>query len=183
VYQFGIPQMLTMNQGAAFMSSQFKEFATSLKIKLLNSSPYYTQANGQTEASNKTIVGLIKKKIEERPRRWHEVLMEALWACRVSNHGATKVTPFELVYGQEAMLSLGINLQSGRVMYQDSLSAKDYRNQLMDRLDELPESRFEALRELEKEKLRVAKMYNKRVKEKSFKVGNLVWKMILLGGS
>jgi transposase InsO family protein len=54
--------MLTMNQGAAFMSSQFKEFATSLKIKLLNSSPYYTQANGQTEASNKTIVGLIKKK-------------------------------------------------------------------------------------------------------------------------
>jgi transposase InsO family protein len=62
VYQFGIPQMLTMNQGAAFMSSQFKEFATSLKIKLLNSSPYYTQANGQTEASNKTIVGLIKKK-------------------------------------------------------------------------------------------------------------------------
>jgi hypothetical protein len=128
-------------------------------------------------------VGLIKKKIEERPRRWHEVLMEALWACRVSKHEATKVTPFELVYGQEAMLSLGINLQSGRVMYQDSLPAKDYRNQLMDRLDELPESRFEALRELEKEKLRVAKMYNKRVKEKSFKVGNLVWKMILLGGS
>jgi hypothetical protein len=109
--------------------------------------------------------------------------MEALWACRVSKHEATKVTPFELVYGQEAMLSLGINLQSGRVMYQDSLPAKDYRNQLMDRLDELPESRFEALRELEKEKLRVAKMYNKRVREKSFKVGNLVWKMILLGGS
>jgi hypothetical protein len=53
----------------------------------------------------------------------------------------------------------------------------------MDRLDELPESHFEALRELEKEKLRVAKMYNKRVREKSFKVGNLVWKMILLGGS
>jgi hypothetical protein len=45
-------------------------------------------------------VGRIKKKIEEKPRRWHEVLMEVLWAYRVSEHGAIKVTPFELVYGQ-----------------------------------------------------------------------------------
>jgi transposase InsO family protein len=37
---------LTTDQGVSFMSQQFKEFAESLKIKLLNSSPYYTQANG-----------------------------------------------------------------------------------------------------------------------------------------
>jgi transposase InsO family protein len=67
VYRFGIPQTLTTDQGAAFMSHQFKEFAASLKIKLLNSSPYYAQANGQAEASNKMMIGLIKKKIEEKP--------------------------------------------------------------------------------------------------------------------
>jgi hypothetical protein len=61
------------------MSQQFREFASSLKTKLLNSSPYYAQANGQAKASNKIVIGLIKKKIEERPRRWHEVLSEALW--------------------------------------------------------------------------------------------------------
>jgi hypothetical protein len=105
--------------------------------------------------------------------------MEALWACRLSKLGATQVTTFEWVYQQEAVLPLEINLQSGRVMNQDSLSAKDYRKQLMDRLDDLPESRFEALRELEKEKLRVAKMYNKRVREKLFQVGDLVWKTVL----
>jgi hypothetical protein len=121
------------------------------------------------------IVELIKKKIEEKPRRWHE----ALWACRVSKHGATKVTPFELVYGQEAVLPLEINMQSGRVMYQDSLSAEDYRNQLMDRLDDLLENRFEALRELEKKKLGAAKVYNKRVRENLFQVGDFVWKTIL----
>jgi transposase InsO family protein len=140
VYRFGIPQTLMTDQGPAFMSSQFREFMASLKIKLLNSSPYYAQSNRQAEASNKTIVGLIKKKIEEKPRRWHEVLMEALWACRVSQHGATKVTPFELVYRQEAVLPLENNLRSGRVMYQDTLSTEDYRNQLMDRLDDLPEN-------------------------------------------
>jgi hypothetical protein len=69
------------------MSQQFREFASTLNIKLLNSSPYYAQANGQTEASNKMLIGLIKKKIEEKPRRWHEVLSEALWAYRVSKMG------------------------------------------------------------------------------------------------
>jgi hypothetical protein len=41
VHRFGIPQTLTTNQGALFMSHQFKDFAKSLKIKLMNSSPYY----------------------------------------------------------------------------------------------------------------------------------------------
>jgi hypothetical protein len=80
------------------MSHQFKDFAKSLRIKLLNSSSYYAQANGQAESSNKVLIRLIKKKIVEQPKRWHEVLSEALWAHRVSRHGATKVTPFELVY-------------------------------------------------------------------------------------
>jgi hypothetical protein len=64
VYRFCIPQTLMTDQGSSFMARQFKEFASSLGIKLLNSLPYYAQANGQAEASNKTLIGLIKKKIE-----------------------------------------------------------------------------------------------------------------------
>jgi hypothetical protein len=43
---------------------------------------------------------LIKKKIDEKPRRWHEVLAESLWAYRTSKHRAIKVTPFELVQSE-----------------------------------------------------------------------------------
>jgi hypothetical protein len=46
VYRFGISQTLMMDQGAAFMSHQFREFVALLRIKLLNSSPYYAHANG-----------------------------------------------------------------------------------------------------------------------------------------
>ena len=55
-----------------------RAFAESYKIKLLNSSPYYAQANRQAEFSNKILIKLVKKKIEENPKRWHEVLSEAL---------------------------------------------------------------------------------------------------------
>jgi hypothetical protein len=112
INRFGIPQMLTMNQGSSFMSDQVREFTESLKIKLLSSSPYYAQANGQAKSSNKTLIKLMNKKIEENPKNWHEVLSEALWAHHISKHSATKVTPFELVYGQEAILPTEVNLDA-----------------------------------------------------------------------
>ena len=83
IHRFGIPQTLTTDQGTSFVSKEVREFVELYKIKLLNSSPYYVQANGQAEFSNKTLIKLIKKKIEENPRRWHEVLSEALWAHRI----------------------------------------------------------------------------------------------------
>jgi hypothetical protein len=59
------------------------------------------------------------------------------------------------------------------------LSAVDYHNLMLDRLDEVSDERVKALGEIERDKLRVAKAYNKRVKEKLFQVGDLVWKTIL----
>jgi hypothetical protein len=50
---------------------------------------------------------------------------------------------------------------------------------MLDRLDEVLDERVKALGEIERDKLRVARAYNKMVKEKSFQVGDLVWKMIL----
>ena len=55
IYRFGIPQTITTNQGTIFTSDEFEEFATGIGIKLLNSSPYYAQAYGQAEASNKGV--------------------------------------------------------------------------------------------------------------------------------
>jgi hypothetical protein len=86
----------------------------SIKIGLLSSSPYYAQANGQTKSSNKTLIKLIKKKIKKNPKRWHEVLLKALWAHHISKHNATKITPFELVDGQEAILPVE-NLDALRI--------------------------------------------------------------------
>jgi hypothetical protein len=115
IYRFGVPQTLTTDQEPSFMSHQFREFTESVKIKLLNSCTYYAQANGQAEASSKVLIKIINKRIKDIPRRWHEKLSEALWAHRTSRHGATKVTPFELVYFQEALLPVEICLQSLRV--------------------------------------------------------------------
>ena len=110
---------------------------------------------------------------------WHEVLSETLWAHRISRHGATKGTPFELVYGQEAVLPVEVNLDAYRLAKQNDISAVDYYDLMMDNIDDVSDRRMQALKEIEKDKLRVARAYNKKVKAKSFQVGELVWKMIL----
>ena len=120
------------------------------------------------------MIKLIKKKIEENPRRWHEILSEALWAHRISRHGATKVTPFELVYGQEAVLPIEVNLDAYRLAKQNDLTAIDYYNLMVDNIDEVSDMRLQALMEIEKDKFRVARAYNKKVRAKSFQVGELV---------
>jgi hypothetical protein len=183
IHRSGIPQILTTDQGSSFIYHQVCDFVESLKIKLLSSLPYYAQANSQVGSHNKTLIKLIKKKIEENPRRWHEVLSVALWAHRISKHSATKVTSFELVYRQEAVLPIEVNLNALRIARQNELSVVDYHNLMFDRLDEVSDERMRALGEIKRDKLRVARAHNKRVKEKSFWVGDLVWKTILPIGS
>jgi hypothetical protein len=163
-----------MDQGSSFMSHQVREFVESLKIKLLSSSPYYAQANGQAESSNRTLIKLIKKEIEENPKRWHEVLLEALWVHRISKHSTTKVTPFELVYGQESVLPVEVNLDALQIARQNELSTVDYHNLMLDRLDEVSDERVKTLGEIERDKLRVDRAYNKKVKENLFQVRDLV---------
>jgi hypothetical protein len=51
---------------------------------------------------------------------------------------------------------------------------------MLDRLDKVLDERIKVLGEIERDKLRVIRAYNKRVKEKSFQVRDLVWKTILL---
>jgi hypothetical protein len=54
IHRFGIPQTLTTNQGTSFISKEVCEFVESYRIKLLNSSPNYAQA----ESSNRTLISL-----------------------------------------------------------------------------------------------------------------------------
>jgi hypothetical protein len=66
------------------------------------------------------------------------------------------------------------------------LSDVDYHNLMLNKLDEASDERINAFGEIERDKLGVARdklgvdrAYNKRVKEKSFHVRDLVWKTIL----
>jgi hypothetical protein len=76
-----------------------------------------------------------------------------------------------------------VNLDALQITQQNELLDVDYHNLMLDRLDEVSDEREKTLGEIERDKLRVARAYNKKVKEKSIQVGDLVWKTILPIGS
>ncbi|KAI5343157.1 hypothetical protein L3X38_011033 [Prunus dulcis] len=100
------------------------DMAESFKFKLLQSTPYYAQANGQAESSNKVIINIIRKMLEKNPKQWHEKLSETLWAYRTSKRDATGMTPYALTYRHDAILPMEIAVQSLKIAQQHNLVEK-----------------------------------------------------------
>ncbi|XP_034225456.1 uncharacterized protein LOC117635215 [Prunus dulcis] len=153
--------------------------AEAFKFKLLQSTPYYAQANGQAESSNKVIINIIRKMLEKNPKQWHEKLSETLWAYRTSKREATGMTPYALTYGQDAILPMEIAVQSLRIAHQYNLVGEDYSQAMLLELEGLDASRIDTLNKLLAGKQAISRAYNKRVRNKSFEEGERVWKAVL----
>ncbi|CAJ2651311.1 unnamed protein product [Trifolium pratense] len=145
IYRFGIPETITTDQGSVFTGRKMQEFARQTGFKLLTSTPYYAQANGQVEAANKIIIGLIRKHIAQKPRNWNKTLNQVLWACRNSPKESTNSTPFRLTYGHDAVLPVEICLQSIRIQRQMEIPIDHYWSMMYDELVDLDEERLRAL--------------------------------------
>ncbi|KAK9749664.1 hypothetical protein RND81_02G141900 [Saponaria officinalis] len=150
--RFGLPETLTVDQAPA---------------------------NGQAEATNKIIKGGITRMIKDNPREWSDLLLDTLWAYRTSKRDAIDFSPYELVYGHEANIPAEVNVRTIRVKEQNSMTTKVYQEAMSIMNLDLDAKRKQALSSLIKQKKLAAESYNKRVRNKSFQVNDLVWKVRL----
>ena len=107
------------------------------------------------------------------------VLNETLWSYWMACHGATNVSPYQLVYRHNAVLPWKIKTCSRWIFSQYQLAADDYDTLMKDELEDLAAHRLRALVSIEENKRRIARWYDKKVKVKEFADGELVWKLIL----
>ncbi|KAK2986474.1 hypothetical protein RJ640_000228 [Escallonia rubra] len=140
-------------------------------------------ANGQAEATNKSIKHIMERAIEDSPNEWHRLLSEVLWAFRTSHRSSTGITPYVLTYGHDPVLPMEITVKSFLVAMQNSLPVAEYNEAMAIELEDLDDHRLDALDILHAQKLKVSRSYNRRVLPETFHEGNLVWKTILPIGS
>ena len=91
-----------------FTRDEMSYFSKDYGIQLIRSTPFYAQANGQEEASNKVLISIPEKMLEENPRDWKKNLFETLWAYRTSKRDSTRVSPYSLTYGHDAMFLMEV---------------------------------------------------------------------------
>jgi hypothetical protein len=68
--------------------------------------------NGQVEAVNKSLKTILQRTINSAKSNWHLMLYSTLWAYRTSVKTATSFSPFQLVYGLEAVLPIECQIPS-----------------------------------------------------------------------
>lgn len=97
--RFGLPISITSDNGRQFVSDEFGEFCNTNNIKLINTTPYWPQQNGEVERQNRSI---LKRLIisQNTNRNWIDDLQEYLLMYRATPHSTTLKTPSELLFGR-----------------------------------------------------------------------------------
>eukprot|EP00253_Pinus_taeda_P011850 PITA_11850 len=76
------------------------------RIKHRTSTPYHPQENGQAEVIDTTLKGILTNVVSSRRKDWADRLVEATRAYNTTWKTTTGFTPYELVYGKKALLSI-----------------------------------------------------------------------------
>ena len=112
VARFSVPQAIVTDHVSHFRNHMMAELNAKLGLLHDSSTPYYPQANGQVETINKVLKRMLQRMIGVHKQNWNLILYSALWAYRTSVRNATGFTPFQLVYGLEAILLIQCEISS-----------------------------------------------------------------------
>ncbi|XP_050264200.1 uncharacterized protein LOC126708447 [Quercus robur] len=177
ICRFGIPLTIISDNGKQFDNQGFREFCSDLGIKNQFSSSGHPQANGQTEVTNRTLLKIIKTKLDEAKGAWPEELPSVLWAYRTTARTPTGETPFRLTYGAEAVIPVEVGVTSiRRGAFREGLNDEGLRFNL----DCLDEVRDNASSRMTKYQKKMAEYYNKRVKLRRLAIGDLVLRKVTI---
>ncbi|CAL9011772.1 unnamed protein product [Prunus brigantina] len=94
-------------------------------------------------------------------------------------NSATSMTPYALTYGHDAIVSMEIAVQSLKIAQQHNLIGEDYSQAMLLELEGLDASRIDTLNKLLARNMLYQGPTTKRVKNKSFDEGEIVWKVVL----
>ena len=100
VTRFGMLFFLICDNGSSFASIFLTQWALDNQVIIKFSSNYYPQGNGVVESTNKNLITMIKKLLQENPKDWHTQLKYALWMDKVRIKNSLGKSPYLLVYGQ-----------------------------------------------------------------------------------
>ena len=115
ICRFGIPRVLVSDNGKQFVNDSFRDFCSQLGIRNHYSSPAHPQANGKVKVTNRSLLKIIKTRLEGANGIWPEELLSILWAYRTTTRTPTGEIPLLLTYENEAVIPAEIRLISYKV--------------------------------------------------------------------
>nr|GEZ03751.1 reverse transcriptase domain-containing protein [Tanacetum cinerariifolium] len=169
---FELPREIISDNGKQFWDDPFIDWCEKLCIRQHFASVKHPQTNRLIERANHSLGEGIKARLDARSKNWIEDLPHVLWAHRTMIKSSNEDTPFSLTYEMEAVILTEIGMPTLRTTKVDLVGNNEA---LKINLDLLEERIEEATIREAKSKAKIEKYYNSKVRNTSFKPGDLVY--------
>ena len=125
--------------------------------------------------TNRTLLKIIKTKLDDAEGTWPEELPNVLWAYRTTARTPIGEIPFRLTYRIEAVIPVKVGVTSTRRV---AFSEEGNDEKLWLNLDCLDEVRDKASSRMTKYQQKMVEYYNKRVRLRQLDIGDLVLRKV-----
>ena len=162
----GIPKTITSDRDVKFLSHFWRTLWKKMGTKLQFSTASHPQTDGQTEAINRVLGNLLRSFVGKNLRQWDQVISQVEFAYNNSTNQATRMCPFEVVYGVRPLSPLDMTPYSTKNQFS---ADADQRAKEIKKLHEQVRAR------IEKQNSRYKAQRDKHRKPQVFNEGDLVW--------
>nr|GFB44854.1 reverse transcriptase domain-containing protein [Tanacetum cinerariifolium] len=173
-FRFGTPKAIISDRGTHFYNDQFSRVMAKYRVTHRLSTTYHPQRSGQVEVTNRGLKCILKRTVGENRASWSDKLEDSLWAFRTAFKTSVSCTPYHLVYGKACHLPLELEHKAYWALKHanfDLKTAGDHRKLQLNELSELHNQAYENSLIYKKRNM---KLYDDKIKNRIFNVGDQV---------
>ena len=171
--RYGLPIEIMSDQGSYYINETIEHLLEEFMVVHKKSASCHPQVNGQAESTNKILGVIFIKIVSDKRSDWELKLHAALWAYRVAYKTSIGTTPFNMVFGLDAILPMEFLIPTLRVAKELNWTGHELSKRLED-LKKLDRTCLAALYGMHALKRRQKKFHDSHISTKEFKLGDLV---------
>jgi hypothetical protein len=96
----GMPKEIVSDRDTKFTSNFWKSLMVGLETKLLFSTAYHPQTDGQIERLNQILEDMLRMHVMHQPRKWEDYLPLVEFSYNNGYQASLKMSLFEVLYGR-----------------------------------------------------------------------------------
>jgi transposase InsO family protein len=174
VCRFGVPKAITVDNGTQFDAETFKAFCDQIGTKIHFASVRHPESNGLVERANGIIItGIMKSIFNQSKGKWPDELIKVVWNHNTIISRSIGFTPFELMFGDEAITPEEAKTGSIRTL----ALAEDEEDCKITK-DTIEGTRLQAIDHINKYQAETVKWRDRKVRLKNIKLGHLVLRRV-----